>query len=197
MDRVDGLSQHVTSDLEPARIEPLGDPITAIRADALAGRLAHWGFLANPDLPDRPGPAFLLVAIRPLPTLRHYDPEAIDYWVTKGGRGALRTLTVRSRMPIDEPFSWGLIHLVDRLGVSNDYLTFGGLLDVAQVNEMVIAEFVSPAPLLRHRHAADVLGVDEEFEPLIRSEATRLSSTASEAWRVAETLLELARLDAG
>ena len=43
----------------------------------------HWGFLAHPDLPDGPGPAFLLVALRPAPTLQHYDPEAIDYWVTE------------------------------------------------------------------------------------------------------------------
>ncbi len=44
--------------------------------------LADWGFLADPDLPNRPGPAFLLVAIRAKPTLRHYDPELVEYWVT-------------------------------------------------------------------------------------------------------------------
>ena len=48
--------------------------------------LADWGFLADPDLPDRPGPAFLLVAIRATPTFRHYDPELVEYWIT-GPRG--------------------------------------------------------------------------------------------------------------
>src|SRR5262245_37805863 len=43
---------------------------------ALASELlADWGFLADPDLPHRPGSAYLLVAIRAQPTLRHYDPE--------------------------------------------------------------------------------------------------------------------------
>ena len=49
---------------------------------AVADRLADWGFLANPDLPDRPGPAELLVAIRPRPSFRHFDPEIVEYWAT-------------------------------------------------------------------------------------------------------------------
>ena len=71
-------------------------------------RLADWGFLANPDLPDRTGPGYLLVALRPETTLRHYDPESIEYWETQGhpadwaagdvpleasGIGGTRTLT--------------------------------------------------------------------------------------------------------
>lgn len=54
------------------------DPIDAAR------RLAHWGFLAEPDLPDRPGPAYLLVALRDIPSFQHYDPELVDYWVAQG-----------------------------------------------------------------------------------------------------------------
>jgi hypothetical protein len=45
------------------------------------GLVSDLGFLAGPDIPDRPGPAYLLVALRDHPTLRHYDPERIDYWV--------------------------------------------------------------------------------------------------------------------
>ena len=52
-------------------------------------------------------------------------------------------------MPQSEDFAWGLIRLVDRLGVSNEYLTFGGHLDAASVDDLVVASFVSPAPLLR------------------------------------------------
>lgn len=116
---------------------------------AAASRIRHWGFLAHPDLPDGPGPAFLLVALRPAPTLQHYDPEAVDYWVTERGRGERRTLTHETPMPRSEDFAWGLIRLVDRLGVSNEYLTFGGHLDAAAVDEVVVAAFTSPAPLLR------------------------------------------------
>ncbi len=114
-----------------------------------ASRIAEWGFLANPDLPDRPGPAYLLVALRPAPTLRHYDPESIEYWVTRDGRGERRELSRSTPMPRSEDFSWGMIRLVDRLRVTNEYLTFGGRLDAATVDDAVVAAFTSPAPLLR------------------------------------------------
>jgi hypothetical protein len=52
-------------------------------------------------------------------------------------------------MPQAHESSWGLIRLVDRLGVSNEYLTFGGHLDAALIDEVVVAAFASPAPLLR------------------------------------------------
>ena len=120
-----------------------------IRATEVAGQVDHWGFVAHPDLPDGPGPAFLLVALRPAPTLLHYDPEAVDYWVSDDGHGARRTLTHDSPMPRSEGVSWGMIRLVDRLGVSNEYLTFGGHLDAARIDETVVVAFASPAPLLR------------------------------------------------
>jgi hypothetical protein len=121
----------------------------SLRATEVAGEVEHWGFVAHPDLPDGPGPAFLLVALRPTPTLRHYDPEAVDYWVTEDGRGRRRSLTHETAMPRSEDFSWGFIRLVDRLEVSNEYLTFGGHLDAALVDGAVVAAFASPAPLLR------------------------------------------------
>jgi hypothetical protein len=117
---------------------------------ASAGRLlANLGFLASPDLPDRPGPAYLLVALRDAPTLRHFDPEAVEYWVSDRGRGVRRTLTRASILPIDADFSWGLIRVVDRLHVTNEYLTFGGRMTVRLVDDVVVAVFTSPAPLLR------------------------------------------------
>jgi hypothetical protein len=128
-------------------------------AGAVADRLVHWGFLAHPDLPDQPGPAFLLVALRPVPTLEHYDPEAVDYWVTVNGRGERRSLTAATPMPVSTTYSWGLIRLTDRLRVTNEYLTFGGRLDAAEIGGIVIAAFTSPAPLLRrggHSQGLDV-----------------------------------------
>jgi len=52
-------------------------------------------------------------------------------------------------MPQSHDYSWGLIRLVDRLGVSNEYLTFGGQLDAALIDDVVVAAFSSQAPLLR------------------------------------------------
>jgi hypothetical protein len=111
--------------------------------------MADWGFLAEPDLPDRPGPAYLLVAMRERPTLRHYDPEAVEYWVSAGGRGSPRSLIYATPMPIETDFSWGLIRIVDRLSVTNEYLTFGGHLSAASIDGVTVAVFSSPAPLLR------------------------------------------------
>ena len=112
-------------------------------------RLADWGFLANPDLPDQAGPGYLLVALRPEPTLHHYDPESIEYWESLGGRGVSRTLRRTRTMPMTTPFSWGRITIVDRLRVTNEWLTFGGTLTADRIDGAVFASFVSPAPLLR------------------------------------------------
>lgn len=119
------------------------DPVAASRL------LADWGFLANPDLPDHPGPGYLLVAVRPEPTLRHYDPEAVEYWESRSGRGVRAALTIETTMPLEHEFSWGQIQVLDRLNVSNEWLTFGGRLSAALVDGMIAAAFVSPAPLLR------------------------------------------------
>ncbi len=114
-----------------------------------AAMLHDLGFIASADLPDRPGPAYLLVALRPQPTLRHYDPERIDYWVTAAGRGARRVLTRETDLPVEAEFAWGLIGIVDRLNVSNEYLTFGGHLVAASVDGTAVAVFTSSAPLFR------------------------------------------------
>lgn len=122
---------------------PVLDPAHAARS------LADLGFLAKSDLPNRPGPAYLLVALREAPTLRHYDPEAVEYWVTEGDRGARRTLTRRTSLPIDTAFSWGVIRIIDRLHVTNEYLAFGGRLVADTIDGVTVAVFTSPAPLLR------------------------------------------------
>ena len=112
-------------------------------------RLSDLGFLAGPDLPDRPGPAYLLVALRDQPTLYHYDPERVEYWVTREGRGMRESLTRCTRLPVDVTVSWGMIRLFDRLVVTNAYLTFGGHLSAAEVDGVTVAMFTSPVPLLR------------------------------------------------
>jgi hypothetical protein len=127
--------------------------------------LSDLGFLAYSDLPDGPGPAYLLVALRDAPTFHHYDPERVEFWVNDRGRGVPRTLTRHSVLPIEVEFSWGLIRIVDRLQVTNEYLTFGGRLSAASVDGVVAAVFSSPAPLLRRGghsqgwdHGAESLG---------------------------------------
>jgi hypothetical protein len=127
----------------------LGPPPDHIDAPVAASLLANLGFLARADLPNRPGPAYLLVALRATPTLRHYDPEVVNYWVTVGDRGRQRILTRDSELPQSAEFSWGTIRIVDRRKVSNEYLTFGGDLRAELVDDTVVGVFTSPVPLLR------------------------------------------------
>ena len=134
------------------------DPVTA------ASRLANLGFMSSSDLPDRPGPAYLLVALRASPTLRHFDPELVEYWASVGGRGTARHVTRHSTLPLDDEFSWGRIRIVDRFGVTNEYLAFGGRLRVAVVEDAVVAVFCSPAPILRRGGHSQ--GWDEGAESL-------------------------------
>jgi hypothetical protein len=111
--------------------------------------LAHLGFVAHSDLPDRAGPAYLLVALRGQPTLRHFDPEVVEFWVDRDGRGARERVTRAGDLPIDRVFSWGPIRITDRLGVANDFLAFGGRVRAEMVDDAVVVVFTSPAPILR------------------------------------------------
>lgn len=138
---------------------PLSAPIDP---EVAAGRLADWGFLAHPDLPDGSGDAYLLVALRDTPTLRHFDPERVEVWVSRGSRGMRQEIT-RPTPGRDSEFSWGTIAIVDRLGISNEYVAFGGHLTVAHVGGMTVVICVSSAPILRrggHSQGWDEAAVD-------------------------------------
>lgn len=127
------------------------DRVANTRLDPLAaaGLLSDWGFLVRTDLPDGPTPSYLLVALREQPTLRHFDPEAVRYWETRGGRGRRVTLTRRIGLPVSRQFAWGQIEIEDRLGVTNEYLTFGGRLFGAAVEDATVLVFESAVPILR------------------------------------------------
>lgn len=139
-------------------------PATELDPRSASRLLADLGFVSSSDFPDRPGPAYLLVALREKPTLRHYDPESVEYWVSQSGRGTRRLLTRTTRLPIEADFSWGMIRIDDRLHVTNEYLTFGGHLSADMIDGVVIASFTSPAPLLRRGGHSQ--GWDEGAETL-------------------------------
>jgi hypothetical protein len=120
-------------------------------AAATARLLADLGFsLVNSDHPGAPGGANLLVALRDRPTLRHFDPELIRVWVTSGGRGRQLEVDRRRARPFERAVTWGHVHVIDRLDVENRFLTFGGRLRAADVDEgtMVVA-LQSPGPIVR------------------------------------------------
>jgi len=130
--------------------------------DHAVAMLANLGFQlvgAEPGTGD--GTSHLFVAIRPAPTEQHFDPEAVEYWVVEGERGRPARLDRESRLPLASAFSWGQISVTDRLGVRNEFLTFGGTLRARNTADgTVIADFNSPAPILRwsgHSQTADPL----------------------------------------
>jgi hypothetical protein len=114
-----------------------------------ADALPEWGFLAEPGAPAGSGPGYLLVALRDEPTLDHFDPESVRYWVSTEGRGQPSLIDRWTPMPIQEEVSWGTITIVDRLRVTNEFLTFGGAVSAGREDGTIVAVFVSPAPMLR------------------------------------------------
>jgi hypothetical protein len=123
--------------------------------------LRELGFtLLNSDRPAAPGGSQLLVALRDRPTLRHFDPEQITCWVAAAERG--RALTIDRSSPSGaRPILWGHVHVVDRLGIENRFLTFGGEMAVADVDRSLrVVRHVSPGPVVRwggHSQGSDPL----------------------------------------
>ncbi len=137
---------------------PISDARRPIDPRHAAELLESWGFIAHPDLPDAVGEAYLLAAIRDRPTLDHFDPERLEVWVTSGSHGRRLEIERGTPMPLDRSFSWGTVRILDRFGISNDYVTFGGHLAADVVDGVTVCVLTSPAPLLRrggHSQAAD------------------------------------------
>jgi hypothetical protein len=110
--------------------------------------LDELGFLHVPGPPLTASRAYLFVALRRTPTLRHFDPERVDYWCSSGPVGSRACIAVRDPLPVGGEFEWGQISIVDRLNVANDYVSFGGQLSVERAEGMTVAVFSSDAPIL-------------------------------------------------
>jgi hypothetical protein len=144
-------------------VTPVPSIRLALEPGDAARRLGDWGFVAHADLPDAPGPAFLIVSMRDRPTLRHFDPELVELWRAEAGRGVRATIDRHTRLPGEARFSWGSIRVVDRLHAANVYVTFGGRVLADDIDGARVVVFVSPAPLLRsggHSQTADTAADD-------------------------------------
>jgi len=131
-----------------------------------AGRLlADLGFsLIQSDRPAAPGGAHLLVALRAIPTLRHFDPEVITYWTSVEERGRGARLDRETPLPLERQLLWGNVRVIDRLGIDNRFLTFGGTLRAVALDpsETVVA-LNSPGPIARwagHSQGLDPLAAE-------------------------------------
>ena len=126
------------------------DPALAPSPGEAARLLEDLGFLVHTYLPDRAGPAFLLVALRARPVLRHFDPEVVEWWTTQGGRGRRTRITRSSPLPLEASVAWGDIRILDRAQVANEFVTFGGRISAEPVDDDTVLVIVSSsAPILR------------------------------------------------
>ncbi|HLX34824.1 MAG TPA: hypothetical protein VKR30_06215 [Candidatus Limnocylindrales bacterium] len=128
----------------------LADP--AAWQDAAIEVVANLGFSLVDG--DRPGPSgsHLVIGLRREPTERHFDPEEIRFYspnATRGGglvaldRGSAVRTAFRQVL-------WGHVHLVDRYGIENRFLTFGGRLRATRAgDDLVVADLWSPGPIVR------------------------------------------------
>ena len=133
--------------------------------EAAAALLADLGFrLIEPDRVAGDD-SHLLVALRDLPTLRHFDPQSVTYFARTHGRTAPTTLDRRmldgSPAGATTPALWGHVHVLDRLPVENRFLTFGGDVRVAPIDPtLTVVDLWSPGPIVRwggHSQGTDSL----------------------------------------
>ncbi len=146
------------TDRDPASPGAPLDTRLARAADVV--RELGFSIVTGGDAGD-PAATDLVVALRDEPTLRHFDPEVVSYWVPQEGRGRPRELTRESHLPLEGRFAWGRLWIADRLGLTNQWLTFGGALRAAALDPATtIVEFSSPAPIQRwsgHSQGLDLL----------------------------------------
>ena len=126
-------------------------PTLGISMVEAARHVDRLGFLlVNGTAPHEPGGANLVVALRERPTLVHFDPERVEHWVAAAGRGRPTEITRKAPVPLEHPFSWGSIRVVDRLEVFNSFLTFGGTIRTAAPDPATtLVVFSSYAPIVR------------------------------------------------
>lgn len=140
-----------TGDLARIVLPPESIEQPALTIDEAADLMAELGFVAFRTPPDEAVPdSCLMVMIRDAPTRRHFDPETVSYWVIDNGHGRTELADRDMRAPISRPYSWGRLRLVDRLGVRNSFVSFGGWLTGTRVgSDALLLIFRSPAPILR------------------------------------------------
>ena len=123
----------------------------AIGLDEAATLMQDLGFVLFRTPPGAALPdSCLMASIQATPTQRHFDPELISFWTTHAGRGRLTVIDRDLRLPYQADFSWGRIRLVDRLGASNNFVSFGGFVTGDRVGaDVVLVAMRSLAPILR------------------------------------------------
>lgn len=113
-------------------------------------QVASWGYYLLPKShPQSPGHPGLLIAIRQMPTEKHFDPEAVQLHLcgSDGGAEAV-TLTLTSSLHGSGRVCPGLVILHDRVDKRADFFVFGGSLEASFSPGETIYSLASAAPIL-------------------------------------------------
>ena len=164
--------------------------------DAAASLVANLGFRLMAADQVGPDDSHLLVAFREQPALTHFDPEAVAYYAP--ARGGANVMTINRHTPgtvgprSERQALWGHVHVLDRVPVENRFLTFGGVLRMAEIDStLTVVDLWSPAPIVRwggHSQGTDGLAeaIGAFFGRLIvpvdfvRGAATRIDAVPPE-----------------
>jgi hypothetical protein len=156
-----GSPKRAAGDPPAAHASAIGhDTYRGLTADDTQELLTDVGFLLVPGAPFDRGPAYLMVALRHAPTFEHFDPERIELWTPGDPHAGPAVLEWPLRSPLSS-YSWGLIQLVDRLGKTNKFASFGGSVSFVRDRDINAAVFRSDAPILGaggHSAPPDPLG---------------------------------------
>ena len=121
-----------------------------VELTAVQRRMQNRGFeLLEKYHPNSPGYSGLIIAIRPQPTQRHFDPEAIQLLLADAA-GLVSQTTVHLASSLDGPRRVVPGHLVvsDRVDKRLGYYTFGACLTVFPTQEATYFAVQSSAPVL-------------------------------------------------
>ncbi|MDH4138431.1 MAG: hypothetical protein OEW09_17190, partial [Anaerolineae bacterium] len=116
--------------------------------------MENWGYYLLPKpYPHSPGYTGLLVAIRKIPTEKHFDPQTIRLRLRdKYDQAKWTTLWLHSpqELPIKASVHVcpGEVMLRDRTDKRVDFFVFGGSLEAVSVPGETVYSLRSPAPIL-------------------------------------------------
>jgi hypothetical protein len=116
----------------------------------LISQVENWGYiLLPPSHPESPGYTGLLVAMRPAPTGKHFDPENLHlHAVTIQNKIEGMTFDRNPTFTTEQRIIVGEIKIADRYNKVVEFFTFGGWLESAKYAQETIYSFRSSAPIM-------------------------------------------------
>jgi hypothetical protein len=160
---------------------------------SLAPDIDGWGYyLLPPAHPSSPGGSGLIVALRAVPTGKHFDPEKILLHAQgMHGQPELVQFTRKPPTNFQHQVCVGDIQLVDRKNKSVDLFMFGGSLDAAEHTAETIYSLTSSAPIVLL--VSNTASVQDQFVAEVLLEFSTLH--ARSRWSESEFKHQLAALE--